>query len=141
MSYYFQKCCCDSEKIGVINECDRMSCILNRRHEFEKYYYKRNDETFYCLHRKQLGKYWHCVIEDQRFFCPERCDDCEVCKVLNEVFENLQDAYFFTPNKNKHQPVFWRFFSKRVNNSEKFRIEIAKTVESDNLILNNRSTC
>ena len=61
--------------------------------------------------------------------------------MLNGVFENLQDAYFFTPNKNKHQSVFWRFFSKGVNNSEKFRIEIAKTVESDNLVLNNRSTC
>ena len=29
MSYHFQKCCFDSEKAGVINECNRMSCILN----------------------------------------------------------------------------------------------------------------
>ena len=124
MFYYFQKCCFDSENIGVINECDRMSCILNRKHEFEKYYHKGNDEISYCLNRKQLGKYWRCAIEDQRIFYPERCDDYKVCKVLNEVFENLQDAYFFTPKKNKHQPSFWRVFLKGVNNSEKFRIEI-----------------
>ena len=61
--------------------------------------------------------------------------------MLNKVFENLQDALFFTPNKNKHQLIFWRFFFKGVNNSEKFRIEIAKTVESHNLVLNNRSAC
>ena len=92
MAYYFQKCCFDSEKIDVINECDRMSRIFNRKHEFEKYSHKRNDETFYCLNTKQLGEYWHCVIEDQRVFCPEKCDECEVCKAVIEVLENLQDA-------------------------------------------------
>ena len=72
-----------------------MSCILNRKHDFEKYYHKANDETFYCLNRKQHGKYWHCAIEDQRIFCPEKHDEYEVCNVLKEVFENLQDTYFF----------------------------------------------
>ena len=92
MACYFQKCCFDSEKIDVINECDRMSRIFNRKHEFEKYSHKGNDETFYCLNTKQLGEYWHCVIEDQRVFCPEKCDECEVCKAVIEVLENLQDA-------------------------------------------------
>ena len=78
--------------IDVINECDRMSRIFNRKHEFEKYSHKGNDETFYCLNTKQLGEYWHCVIEDQRVFCPEKCDECEVCKAVIEVLENLQDA-------------------------------------------------
>ena len=78
IAYYFQKCCFDSEKIDVINECDRMSRIFNRKHEFEKYCHKGNGETFYCLNTKQLGEYWHCVIEDQRIFCPEKCDECEV---------------------------------------------------------------
>ena len=141
MAYYFQKCCFDSEKIEVINECGRMLCILNRKHEFQKYYHKGNDETFYCLNRKQLGEYWHCVIEDQKVFCPEECDECKVCKVVIEVFENLQVAYVFTPNKNKHQPILWRAFFKGINNSKKFRLEIAKTVESADLVLNNGSTC
>ena len=105
MPYYFEKYCFDSEKIGVINECDKMSCILNRKHDLEKYYHQTNNKIFYCLNRKQLSKYWHCVIEDQRISCPEKCDYCKVCNVLKELFENLQDAYFFTPNKNKHQPI------------------------------------
>ena len=29
MAYSFQKCCFDSEKIGLVKECDRTSCILN----------------------------------------------------------------------------------------------------------------
>ena len=141
MAYYFQKCCFDSEKIDVINECDRMSRIFNRKHEFEKYSHKGNDETFYCLNTKQLGEYWHCVIEDQRVFCPEKCDECEVCKAVIEVLENLQDAYLFTLNKNKHQPILWRVFFKGINNSKKFRSEMAKTVESDNLVSNDGPTC
>ena len=118
-----------------------MSRIFNRKHEFEKYSHKGNDETFYCLNTKQLGEYWHCVIEDQRVFCPEKCDECEVCKAVIEVLENLQDAYLFTLNKNKHQPILWSVFFKGINNSKKFRSEMAKTVESDNLVSNDGPTC
>lgn len=39
----------------------------------------------------------------------------------------------FCTNKNEHQPILWKVLFKGVNNSEKFRTEIAKTVESDNL--------
>ena len=55
--------------------------------------------------------------------------------------ENLQDAYLFTLNKNKHQPILWRVFFKGINNSNKFRSEMAKTVESDNLVSNDGPTC
>ena len=34
MSYYFQKCYFDSEKIGVRNECDRLACNSNSKHNF-----------------------------------------------------------------------------------------------------------
>ena len=55
MSYYFQKCCFDSEK-SVVIECDRITC-LNGNHKFEKYFFrcKHDDklsERFYCLIRK-----------------------------------------------------------------------------------------
>ena len=29
--------------------------------------------------------------------CPEKCDQCDVCKGLAELFEDLQDAYFLLP--------------------------------------------
>ena len=73
--------------------------------------------------------------------CPEKCDQCDVCKGLAELFENLQDAYFFTPNKQNHQPVLWKVYFKGGNISKKFRIEIGETVESDKLVLQNGSTC
>ena len=44
MVYHYQKCCFASEKVGVINECDRATCLLNIKHEFWKYYYEKNDE-------------------------------------------------------------------------------------------------
>lgn len=127
--------------MGAVNECDRMSCVLNGKHDFELYFHKTNDESFYCVNRKQLREYWRCVIKDQKTFCPEKYDDCDVCKELAVVFENLQDAYFFSPNKNKHQPVMWRVFFERGNKSCKFRIEIAKTIESEDLVLNYGSSC
>ena len=141
MAKYFEKCCFDSEKMGVINECDRMSCILNRKHDFDVYFHHVSDESFYCLNRKQLGEFWHCVIEDQNSFCPEKCEKCDVCKELAEVSENLQDGYFFKSSEHKHQPVSWKVIFKRGNNSKKFRIEIAKTIESDNLVLEHGLLC
>ena len=40
MTYYFEKCCFDSEKMGVTTECDRMNCVLNRKHDnFELYFH------------------------------------------------------------------------------------------------------
>ena len=41
---------------------------IERKHDFGKYYHKANNETYYGLNRKQLGEYWHGVIEDQKNF-------------------------------------------------------------------------
>ena len=110
MSHFFQKCCFESQKTRTVNECNRMSCCLNRKHKFDEYFHrcKNNEklsERFYCLNRKQLGEYWHCVIEDRKSFCPEKCEQSDIRKELAEVFENLQETYFFTLNKANHQPV------------------------------------
>ena len=137
MPYYFQKCCFDSENSLVI-ECDRMTC-LNGNHKFEEYLFrcKHDDKLskrFYCLNRKQLGEYWHCVINDH--------DQCDICKEFAEVFEHLKDAYFFNPNESsKHQPVLWKVYFKRSNFFKKIRTEIGETIESDKLTLENGSTC
>ena len=76
----------------------------------EVYLHCTNGESFYCPNRIQLGEYWHCATEDQKAFCPEKCDDCDVCKKLAEVFENLKDSCFFSPNEHGHQTVLWRVF-------------------------------
>ena len=104
MSYYFQKCCFDSEKNGVRNECDKLSCISNGKHNFGLFFHRNNDETFYCLKRKQLEEYWQCVIAEQQAFCPDKCGFCDILK------------------KN--------------DKSQKFKIEIAETVEASHLVLN-----
>ena len=57
MRYSFQKCCFDFERIGLVKECDRMSCILNGSHKFDLFFHRNNDETFYCVNRKQLKEY------------------------------------------------------------------------------------
>ena len=84
MPYYFEKCCFDSQKIGVRNECD-----------FGLFFHRTSNEYFYCVNRKQLGKYYHCVLNDQKIFCLEKCAECSVSKLVATVFENLQDSYFF----------------------------------------------
>ena len=57
MAYSFQKYCFDSEKIGLVKECDRMSCFLNGSHNFDLFFHRNNNESFYCLNRKQLKEY------------------------------------------------------------------------------------
>ena len=57
-----------------MTECDRMMC-LNGNHKFEEYLFRckyddKLSERLYCLNRKQLGEYWHCVINDRDTFCP-----------------------------------------------------------------------
>ena len=124
-----------------MKECDRMSCILSGSHSFDLFFHRNNDKSFYCVNRKQLGEYWRRVQEDRETFCPDHCDECSVCKEFALVFENLQDAYFFWPNKDKHQPVIWKVFFEQGNKLRKFRIEIAKTIESEDLVLNYGSVC
>ena len=56
------------------------------------------------------------------------------------MFENLQVAYFFTPNKANHEPVLRRVYLK-TGNFLKLRIEIAEAIESNKLVLDNGSAC
>ena len=87
------------------------------------------------MNRGQLGEYYHCMLNDQKIFCPEKCAECTVCKLVATLFENLQASYFFYPNKYNLQPVLWRVFYQNGNKSYKFRLEIAKTVEGPDLVL------
>ena len=117
MSYYFQKCCFDSKK-SVVIEYNRMTC-LNGDHKFEKYLFRckyddKLSERFYCLNRKQFGEYCHCVINDRDTFCPEKCDQCDICEEFAEVFEHLKDAYFFQMNHQSINQFCGKFILKRV---------------------------
>ena len=80
------------------SECDRFSCQEgNHSPVFNLYFHKGNNEYFYCINREQLGQYWKCVVEDRDSFCPSRCDQCNICKEMSDVFTELQDSYFFHP--------------------------------------------
>ena len=106
------------------------------------FFHQNIDESFYCVNRKQLEEGGVLLLCKRRLtFCPDHSDECSVCKEFALVFENLQDAYFFSPNKDKHQPVMWKVFFEHGNKLRKFRIEIAKTIESEDLLLNYGSVC
>ena len=140
MPLYFEKCCFDSKKIGVRNEFDMLSCE-GKHSDFGLFFHRTKNEYFHCLNRKQLGKYYHCVLNDQKVFCPEKCAEYAICKLVAMVFENLQDSYFFYLNKYNFQPVLWRDFYENGNKSYKFRSEIAKNVEGPDLVLDYGKTC
>ena len=140
MPYYFEKCYFDSQKIGVRNECNMLSCG-GKHLDFDLFFHRTNNEYFYCVNRKQLGEYYHCVLNDQKILCPKKCAECAVCKLVATVFENLQESYFFYPNKYNLQPVLWRIFYENGNKSYKFRLEIVKTVEGPDLVLDYGETC
>ena len=78
MSYYFQKCCFDADVIGKPTECDRLNCE-GKHTEFTLFFHKVNNTSFYHLNRKQLGEYWKCIVKEQEVFCPEKCNNCDVC--------------------------------------------------------------
>ena len=129
--YFFHKCCFDADVIGKWTECDRLSCEGNHT-EFTLFFHKTNNESFYCLNRRQLEEYWKCVVKDQEVFCPDKCNNCYVCKSLTEVYENLKDFYFFSPRKDMpYQPIFWQIFTNATDHKNKpvFRAEIGKTVK------------
>ena len=60
---------------------------------------------------------------------------------MNDVFVQLQDAYFFQPNYNlsddkTYQPVMQRVFNSTIDrNTKKFRVEIAKPISHGGLVL------
>ena len=67
-----------------------------------------------------------------------------------DVFVELQEANFFylktTPANNKevkpYQPVLWRVFTSIIDkNKKQFCYQIAKSIPSDNLILDYEKTC
>ena len=147
MENHFLNCCSDSLLIGTQSECDRLSCQGNQLHVFNLYYHKNNNEFFYCLNRDQLGQYWQCVVEDRDLFCPNRSDQCNICKEISDVFTELQDSYFFYPKTsvaNNHeeilyQHVLWLTFASVID--KKFRIEIGKSIPHTGLVLNYGKTC
>ena len=109
------------------------------------YYHKGNNEYFYCANRKQLGQYWKCAVEDRDAFCPSRCDKCNICNEMTEIFTKLQVSHFFylrtsVANNQEdipYQTVLWRVFNSVINNgNKKFRIEIGKSVKHRSLVLN-----
>ena len=112
---------------GTRSECDRLSCEDNHDPVFNLYYHKKNKNWCYCLNRNQLGQYWKCVVQDRDTFCPGHCDRCTICKEMNDVFVELQDAYFFsrktTPANDEepkpYQPVLWRVFTNIIDRNNK----------------------
>ena len=57
------------------------------------------------------------------------------------LFLFLLDSYFFSSNNDRHQLVMWKVFFEDGNKQRKFRIEIAKTIESEHLVLDYGSAC
>ena len=94
------------------------------------YYHKDNKETCYCLNCDQLGQFWQCVINERNTFCPEHCEKCHVCKVMQEVFVELQAAYFFFPKTTQansdepipYQPVLWCVFTNVIHQNRKKKL-------------------
>ena len=89
------------------------------------------------------------MVEDRDTFCPSRCDKCNICNEMTEIFSELQDSYFFYPRTSfannpegiPYQPVLWRIFKSVINKSnKKFCIEIGKSVKHHGLVLNYGAT-
>ena len=54
---------------------------------------------------KQLEEYWGCIVKDQEVFCPEKCNNCVVCKFLTKACYELMSTYFFSARKDMpYQP-------------------------------------
>ena len=133
MENRFLNCCHDSVLIGSRSECDKFSCQGKHNPVFNVYYHKGNNYYFYCLNKEQLGQCWRCVVEDRDSFCPSKCDQCNICKEMSDVYVELQNSYFLCPKTSVHevpyQPIMWRVFTSKIDkNSKKFRIEIGKSI-------------
>ena len=109
MENRFEICCHDSLLVGTRSECDRLSCEGKHKPVFNLYYHKANSEYFYCVNREQLGQYWRCVVEDRDAFCPGKCDKCNMCKEMSDVFAELQDYAANSQEEIPYQPILWRF--------------------------------
>ena len=149
MENRFEICCHDSLLIGTRSECDRFTCEGKHELVFNWYYHKANCEYFCCVNREQLGQCWRCV-EDRDAFCPDKCDKCNMCKEMSDVFAELRDSYFFYPRtyaansqeEIPYQPILWRIFTSIIDkNNKRFRIETGKLIPNRGLILNYGKTC
>ena len=50
-------------------------------------------------------------LKKKEIFCPEHCDNCNICHDFLEIFKELEDSYFFSPRKDMdYQPIAWRVF-------------------------------
>ena len=150
MENRFLNCCHDYVLTGTRSEFDSLSFQGNHNPVFNLYYHKVNKTWCYCLNRNQLVQYWQCVVQDRDTFCRSRCDRCNLCKEMNDVFVELQDVYFFspktTPANNEepkpYQPVLWRVFTNIIDkNRKQLYIEIAKSIPSYDLALDYGKTC
>ena len=149
MENRFEICCRDSLLVGTISECDRLSCEEKHKPVFNLYYHKANSEYFYCVNREQLGQYWRCVVEDRDAFCPDKCDKCNMCKEMSDVFVELQDSFFYprtyaANNQEEilYQPILWRIFTSVIDkNNKRFRVEIGKSIPNRGLVLKYGKTC
>ena len=138
MENRFEICCHDSFLLGTRSECDRLSCTEGKHTPvFNLYYHKINNEYFFCVNREHLRQYWRCAVEDTNTFCPEKCDKCNICKEMSDVFTELQDSYLFysrtdsTNNSEEipYQPLLWRIFTSVIDkNNQRFRIGIGKSI-------------
>ena len=90
----FEKCCYDFDLVRKTSQCDRINCFANHDPQFSVYYHKNNNQSCFCLNRRQLGQYWRCIINDRDYFCPSSCEQCKVCKEVSHIFSELQNAYF-----------------------------------------------
>ena len=89
------------------------------------------------------------MVEDRDAFCPDRCEKCNVCKEMADVFTELQNSYFFSPNASvennqeviPYQPVLWIVFTSIIDkNNKKFRIKIGKSIPKHSLVLDYEKT-
>ena len=130
-------CCFNYDIVHSTFQCDRLSCEGKHTPKFTVYFHKSNSEYCYCPERKQLGKYWRCVNENHDKLYFKKCNKCLICKEASEIFNELQQSYFFYRNTKladadkPYQPVKWRIFT--ATNKSKFRIEIAKSIPHSGL--------
>ena len=98
MENRFEVCCFNYDTVCSTSQRDRLSCEGKHTPEFTVYFHKINNEYCYCLDRKQLGQYWHCVNENDHKLCFQKCTKCLICKKASKIFYKLQESYFFYPN-------------------------------------------
>ena len=98
MENRYSNCFFNFEVVGLHSECDRLNCKGNHSPVFTIYREKPHGFDCYCFNRKQLGRYWRCIVEDCKFMCPSECEHCSIFRETSRIFVELQEACFFQPN-------------------------------------------